>query len=255
MLNYTIKTDSQGKKTLTTNLSGDQLLNCPQLNKGTAFTQEERLQLGLLGKLPHRVETLEEQVKRAYEQYKSYTDPKQKNLFLLDLYATNQVLFFKLATTFVEEMTPVLYTPHVATFCQCFSNEFRRPGGLYISYPDKDKLAEIIDNRLTQDVDLIVVTDGERILGIGDQGVGGIGIPMGKLMLYSLFGGINPLKTLPIVLDVGTNNPEHLNNPYYLGWRRERVRGKEYDAFIADFANVIKAKLPGVFLQWEDFAR
>lgn len=255
MINFNIKTNSNGEQILTTSVTGDALLNCPQLNKGTAFTQLERHQFGLLGKLPLHVETIEEQLQRAYAQYQSYETPKQKNIFLHELYNTNQVLFFKLVKNYLEEMTPIIYTPHVATACQTFSNEFRRPQGLYISYPEQEHLAEIIDNRPIKDVDLIVVTDGERILGIGDQGVGGMGIPVGKLMLYSLFGGINPLRTLPIVLDVGTNNEKLLQNPHYLGWRNPRISGEKYDKFIEKFVKAVKEKLPNVFLQWEDFGR
>jgi malate dehydrogenase (oxaloacetate-decarboxylating) len=242
-------------KTLKISLQGDALLNCNLLNKGTAFTQEERHQLHLLGRLPLRVEEIEEQVARVYAQFQSLTSPKQQNIFLTDLYGTNQTLFFKLVAAHIEEMTPVIYTPHVATACQTFSEEFRRPYGLYISYPEKDHIAEMLDNRLTKDVDLIVVTDGERILGIGDQGVGGIGIPVGKLILYSLFGGIDPKRTLPIVLDVGTNNAQRLENPLYLGWRNPRITGKQYDEFIEAFVTAVKQKLPNVFLQWEDFGK
>lgn len=243
------------KERATITLTGEELLNNSQLNKGTAFTTKERKKLKLLGKLPLRVETLGEQVIRAYAQLKSHNNLNQKNIFLNELYNTNQVLFYKLIADHIEEITPIIYTPQVAINCQNFSNEFRRPKGLYISYPDKHYLAQIIDNRPYSAVDLIIVTDGERILGIGDQGVGGIGIPVGKLMLYTLFGGINPLKTLPIVLDVGTNNKELLADPMYLGWRHPRITGNKYISFIDDFVAVLKQKIPNVLLQWEDFGR
>lgn len=233
----------------------NELLNTPQLNKGTAFSKEERKKFNLLGKLPFSIETLKQQVSRAYKQFKSYKDPNQKNIFLNELFNTNQILFYKLASEHIEEITPIIYTPYVAINCQNFSSEFRHPYGLYISYPDKDFLKEIIDNRPYNKVDLIVATDSERILGIGDQGVGGIGIPIGKLMLYTIFGGINPIKTLPIVLDVGTNNKKLLNDPLYLGWRHPRITGKKYINFIDDFVTVLKQKIPNVLLQWEDFAR
>ncbi len=255
MFSYKIKTTSSGQQHVETTLKGDELLNTPQLNKGTAFTVEERKKFNLLGKLPQRVETLNEQVVRAYKQLKSYDNPKQKNIFLNELYNTNQLLFYKLASDHIEEITPLIYTPQVAINCQTFSNEFRRPHGLYISYPDKDHLAKIIDNRSCEEIDLIVVTDGERILGIGDQGVGGIGIPIGKLMLYSLFGRIDPMRTLPIVLDVGTNNKKLLDDPMYLGWRHPRLTGSKYLNFIDEFVAVLKRKLPNVLLQWEDFGR
>jgi malate dehydrogenase (oxaloacetate-decarboxylating) len=255
MSNYKIKNDSANKQHIETTLKSDELLNNPHLNKGTAFTKEERKKFKLLGKLPSRVETLNEQVIRSYAQLKSYTDLNQKNIFLNELYNTNQVLFYKLASNNIEEITPLLYTPQVAVSCQTFSNEFRRPHGLYIPYSNKEHIAEIIDNRPYKDVELIVVTDGERILGIGDQGVGGIGIPIGKLMLYSLFGRINPAKTLPIILDVGTNNKNLLNDPIYLGWRHKRISGKKYTDFIDDFVSVLKQKLPNVLLQWEDFGK
>lgn len=231
------------------------ILNNNLLNKGTAFTEQERKNLNLLGRLPFKVETLDEQVIRAYAQLCSYSNPKHKNIFLHDLYSINQALFYQLATACIEEIVPLIYTPHVATNCQNFSHEFRQPCGLYISYPDQDYIAQILDNRPNSAIDLIVVTDGERILGIGDQGVGGIGIPVGKLMLYTLFGGIDPAKTLPIVLDVGTNNPKLLQDPMYLGWRHPRIAGNEYYNFIDNFIQTLKQKLPSVVLQWEDFGR
>lgn len=250
-----IKTDCLGRQYVETKLKNDELLAMPQLNKGTAFTKQERKEFGLLGKLPIRIETLREQVKRVYKQLKSYENLKQQNIFLHELYNTNQVLFYKLSAEHIEEITPIIYTPQVAVNCQTFSDEFRRHYGFYISYPDRKNLAEIIDNRLYDEIDLIVVTDGERILGIGDQGVGGIGIPVGKLMLYTLFGRINPMKTLPIVLDVGTNNKKLLNNPMYLGWRHPRITGNKYSNFIDNFVSVLKQKLPNVLLQWEDFGK
>lgn len=240
---------------LETSLFGDQLLQLPQLNKGTAFTIQERRDFGLLGRLPYRVETLEEQTERAYKQFSLLPTPEKKAIFLSELYNTNQILAYKLISEHVAEMTPIVYTPHVASTVETFSNEFRKPRGIYISYQDKDAIEEILENRDNTQVDMIVVTDGERILGIGDQGVGGIGIPIGKLMLYSLFGGINPLNTLPIVLDVGTNNKKHLDNPQYLGWRHPRIEKAEYDDFINKFVNALNKKLPGVFLQWEDFSK
>lgn len=252
---YRLKIDRFGNQCMETTLKGDYLLNVPQLNKGTAFTKNERKKFNLLGKLPPRIETLNDQVNRAYIQLKSYKDVNQKNIFLNELHNTNQVLFYKLFSNNIEEIMPIIYTPQVAVNCQNFSNEFRFPHGLYIPYSDKNGIRKIIDNYSHNEIDLIVVTDGERILGIGDQGIGGIGIPIGKLMLYTLLGGINPIRTLAIVLDVGTNNKKLLNDPMYLGLRRPRITGRKYINFIDDFVSVLKQKMPSVLLQWEDFGR
>lgn len=256
MLDYKLKIDAKTKKTsIETKLMGDQLLNAPQLNKGTAFTNDERHEFNLLGKLPTRVETIEQQVVRAYEQYCFYQTKEQKNIFLYELHNTNEILFYKLVEEHIEEMLPIVYTPHVATAVQKFSNQFRQARGLYISYSDRSHLDKILDNRTNPEIDLIVVTDGERILGIGDQGVGGMQIPTAKLMLYSLLGGVNPLKTLPIILDVGTNNQTLLNDPLYLGWHHPRLAGEEYANFIDDFVNAVKRKFSHIYLHWEDFGR
>jgi len=236
--------------------SGTDLLNRPLLNKGTAFTDEERSKLSLLGLLPPHVETLEEQVARAYEAYKRKDDDLERHIYLRALQDTNEVLFYRLLLDHIEEMTPIVYTPVVGLACQQFSHIYRRPRGLFISYPLRDSIPALLRNRPHPgvDVDVIVVTDGERILGIGDQGAGGLGIPIGKLSLYSLIGGIRPERTLPIVLDVGTNNEERLNDPEYLGWRHERVTGQAYYDFIDQFVQAVKRGLPNTCLQWEDFA-
>jgi len=235
-------------------LRGMDLLNTPILNKGTAFTDDERTRLGLHGLLPPQVETLEEQVVRAYDAYQRKDDDLERHIYLRQLQDTNEVLFYRLLLDHIEEMTPKVYTPVVALACQHFSQIYRRPRGLFISYPRRDSIAMLLDSRPYRDIDVIVATDGERILGIGDQGVGGLGIPIGKLALYSLIGGIHPARTLPIVLDVGTNNPERLADPEYLGWRHERVTGQEYFDFIDQFVTAVKQELPGACLQWEDFA-
>lgn len=246
------KTSSSYRKSKYLN---DLILNTPQLNQGTAFTKQERKQLNLLGKLPYSIETLDKQVKRAYQQFISQPDLKQKNLFLSELYNTNQILFYKLVSNHLEEMVPIIYTPQVASTCSSFSDEFRQPTGAYIAYPNRKNINKILDNIIRDEIDIIVVTDGERILGIGDQGVGSIGISVGKLMLYTLFGGINPKRTLPIILDVGTNNKKLLNNPYYLGWRNTRIKGNNYLNFIKLFVSGVKKRLPHVLLQWEDFGK
>ena len=233
---------------------GMDLLDTPLLNKGTAFTDEERTQFGLHGLLPPHVETLEEQVLRAYEAYARKDDDLERHIYLRALQDNNEVLFYRLVLEHIEEMTPIVYTPTVALACQQFSHIYRRPRGMFIGYPQRDSIVQLLRNRPNPNVDVIVVTDGERILGIGDQGVGGLGIPIGKLSLYTLIGGIRPERTLPIVLDVGTNNIERLNDPEYFGWRHERITGDDYFAFIEQFVDAIKEALPETCLQWEDFA-
>ena len=233
---------------------GMDLLDTPLLNKGTAFTEEERTLFGLLGLLPPHVETLEEQVVRAYEAYQRKDDDLERHIYLRALQDTNEVLFYRLLLDHIEEMTPIVYTPTVALACQQFSHIYRRPRGLFVSYPRRDSITTLLRNRPNPNVDVIVVTDGERILGIGDQGAGGLGIPIGKLSLYTLIGGIRPERTLPIVLDVGTNNQERLNDPEYLGWRHARITGQDYFDFIDQFVQAVKQEFPETCLQWEDFA-
>lgn len=233
---------------------GMDLLDTPLLNKGTAFTEEERTLFGLQGLLPPHVETLEEQVVRAYEAYQRKDDDLERHIYLRALQDTNEVLFYRLLLDHIEEMTPIIYTPTVALACQQFSHIYRRPRGLFVSYPHRDSITTLLRNRPNPNVDVIVVTDGERILGIGDQGAGGLGIPIGKLSLYTLIGGIRPERTLPIVLDVGTNNQERLNDPEYLGWRHERITAQDYFDFIDQFVQAVKQEFPETCLQWEDFA-
>jgi len=230
------------------------LLERPELNKGTAFTKDERKKFGLDGLLPPQIKSLDEQVVRAYEAYKRKDDDLERHIYLRALQDTNEVLFYRLLLDHIEEMTPMVYTPVVALACQQFSHIYRRPRGLFISYPLRDSVPLLLRNRPNREVDVIVVTDGERILGIGDQGAGGLGIPIGKLSLYTLIGGIPPERTLPIVLDVGTNNEERLRDPEYLGWPHERVTGQEYFDFIDQFVQAVKQELPETCLQWEDFA-
>jgi len=234
--------------------AGMDLLDSPLLNKGTAFTEKERSEFGLHGLLPPRVETLEEQAVRAYEGIQRKDDDLERHIYLRALQDTNEVLFYRLLLDHIAEMTPIVYTPTVALACQQFSHIYRRPRGLFVSYPRRDSIRTLLHNRPNRDVDVIVVTDGERILGIGDQGAGGLGIPIGKLSLYTLIGGIHPARTLPIVLDVGTNNAERLNDPEYLGWRHERITGQKYFDFVDQFVQAVKEELPKTCLQWEDFA-
>ncbi len=206
------------------------------------------------GLLPPQVETLEEQVVRAYEAYKRKDEDLERHIYLRALQDTDEVLFYRLLLDHIEEVTPMVYTPVVALACQQFSHIYRKPRGLFISYPLRGSIPALLRNRPNRDVDVIVVTDGERILGIGDQGAGGLGIPIGKLSLYTLIGGIRPERTLPIVLDVGTNNADRLKDPEYLGWRHERITGQAYFDFVDEFVQAVKQEVPGTCLQWEDFA-
>lgn len=256
MLDFKIcRDDKTGEQFIETSLSGKPLLTTPQLNKGTAFTHEERREFGLLGKLPHRVETLDEQVKRAYLQCASYNSRLKQNIYLNDVHDRNQVLFYKLVSRHLAEMLPIIYTPIVGTAVKRFSHEYRQPRGLYVPHTDKHLLDELLNNRSNPEIDLIVVTDGEGVLGIGDQGIGGMDIPVAKLMVYSLCGGIDPTRTLPIFLDVGTNNQQLLDDPMYLGCRHPRINGKDYDNFVSVFVESIQRHFPNAFLHWEDFGR
>ena len=240
---------------IVTDQFGKDLMSDPVLNKGTAFTEEERTKFGLHGLLPPVVETLEQQYVRAYEAYKRKDDDLERHIFLRALQDTNETLFYALIYRHIAEMAPIIYTPVVAQSAINFSHIYRRPRGLFLSYPLADKMDEIIENRPHRDVDVIVVTDGERVLGIGDQGAGGMGIPIGKLSLYTVIGGIEPKRTLPILFDVGTNNQERLHDPEYIGWRHERITGQPYWNFVDKFVSCINRKLPDVLLQWEDFAK
>src|SRR6267154_1119145 len=233
---------------------GTDLLKIPLLNKGTAFTEEERTRFGLQGLLPPHVETLDEQVVRAYEAFQKKDNDLERHIYLRALQDTNEVLFYRLLVDHIEEMTPLVYTPTVAEAIEQFSHIYRRPRGLFIPYPLRDSIPQLLRSRPNKDIDVIVVTDGERILGIGDQGAGGLGISIGKLSLYTGIGGIRPERTLPIVLDVGTNNTERLNDPEYLGWRHERITGQAYYDFVDQFVQAVKQEFPKTCLQWEDFA-
>src|SRR5262245_56586018 len=233
---------------------GMDLLNRQGLNKGTAFTDAERAALGLHGLLPPQVETLDQQSVRAYEAYQRKTDDLERHIYLRALNDINEVLAYRPLPDNNEKMTPMCYPPVAALACKQFSHIYRRPRGLFISYPLRASIPTLLRSRPNPDVDVIVVTDGERILGIGDQGAGGLGIPIGKLSLYTLVGGIRPERTLPIVLDVGTNNVERLKDPEYLGWRHERITGQKYFDFVDRFVQAVKEELPSTCLQWEDFA-
>ena len=236
-----------------TSLTGTHLIDTPLLNKGTAFTEQERHLLLLEGLLPPHYETLDEQVVRCYEAFSGQPTDLEKHVYLRNLQDTNETLFYRLMLDHITEMMPIVYTPIVGLACQKFSHIYRRPRGVFISYPERAHMDHILSN-VDRDIEVIVVTDGERILGLGDQGAGGMGIPIGKLSLYTLCGGIAPEKTLPILLDLGTNNEERLKDPTYIGWRKNRIRDKEYDDFIEQFVQAVMKRFPNVLLQWEDFA-
>ncbi len=250
-----IKELDRAGEVLAVSLTGYLLLDNPMLNKGSAFSPEERRELGLLGLLPPHTSTLDEQLARTYENYRRKATDVERYVFLVSLQDRNETLFYRLLQEHTAEMMPIIYTPTVGAGCQSYSHLFRRPRGLYISYPERGEIDAILANAPTREPAVIVVTDGERILGLGDLGVGGMGIPVDKLSLYTLCAGIHPRATLPILLDVGTNNRDLLDDPLYLGWRHERVRGAEYDEFVEAFVEAVMRKFPNVLLQWEDFAK
>jgi len=236
-------------------LRGREVLEVPLLNKGSAFTEGERRALGLLGLLPPHVSTPDEQLARAYENFLRKTNGLERYIFLASLQDRNETLFYMLLEQHIAEMMPIVYTPTVGEGCRSYSHIYRRPRGLFIAYPQQHEMDAILANAPVADPEVIVVTDGERILGLGDLGVGGMGIPVGKLTLYTLCAGIHPATTLPILLDVGTNNDELLRDPLYLGWRHGRITGDRYDAFIDAFIGAVKRRFPRVLLQWEDFSK
>lgn len=245
----------QSSQKVVTERLGVDLLDHAIFNKGTAFSEEERRTFRLQGLLPPHIETMEEQVERTYEGYGRKTEDLDRHIYLRSLQDRNEVLFYRLLHDHLAEMMPIIYTPVVGAACEQFSEIYRRPRGLFISYPERDQIDAMLDNAPASPVEVIVVTDGERILGLGDQGVGGMGIPIGKLSLYTACGGIDPRTTLPILLDVGTNNTERLNDPLYVGWRHERITGRDYDDFLDLFVQGVKRKFPNVLLQFEDFAQ
>ncbi|MDE1242119.1 NAD-dependent malic enzyme [Vibrio aestuarianus] len=235
--------------------AGPALLSTPLLNKGSAFSASERRSFNLEGLLPETTETIQEQVVRAYQQYCSFESDMDKHIYLRNIQDTNETLFYRLVQNHITEMMPIIYTPTVGAACENFSNIYRRGRGLFISFPNRDRIDDLLNNAANHNVKVIVVTDGERILGLGDQGIGGMGIPIGKLALYTACGGISPAYTLPIVLDAGTNNPQRLADPMYMGWRHPRITGAEYDAFVEEFIQAVQRRWPDALIQFEDFAQ
>ena len=235
-------------------LTGQAKLFDALTTKGTAFTRDERHRYGLLGLLPTAEKTLAQQAEHSWHEFSTRHDDLDKHIYMRALQDRNETLFYRVLRDHIPEIMPIVYTPTVGEACQRFSGIYRRPRGLFVSYPDRERLSEVINNRPHRNPDVIVVTDGQRILGLGDQGIGGMGIPIGKLSLYVLIGGIDPARTLPIVLDVGTDNVELLEDPQYLGWRHRRISDDEYYAFIDEFVTTVQDQLPDVLLQWEDFA-
>ncbi|KXO10120.1 NAD-dependent malic enzyme [Moritella sp. JT01] len=235
--------------------AGSTLLETPLLNKGSGFSTIERQSFNLTGLIPPMVESIQEQSERAYKQFSGFESAMDKHVYLRNIQDTNETLFYRLVDNHLEEMMPIIYTPTVGAACQQFSDIYRRARGLFISYPERENIDDILHNVNKQNVKVIVVTDGERILGLGDQGIGGMGIPIGKLSLYTSCGGISPANCLPIVLDVGTNNEKRLQDPMYMGWRRQRIDQDKYNEFLDLFIDAVKRRWPNVLLQFEDFAQ
>ncbi len=247
--------DENKEEFIPVSIEGEELINNRILNKGTSFSLREREELGLIGLLPDHVTTMEEQLLRVYEGFCECSSPLDKYIFVRSLQNRNATLFYALVYRHLEEMVPIIYTPTVGEACQKYSHLFHRARGLYITPNNVERMHEMMEHFPSHNIQMIVATDNEGILGIGDQGVGGMGIPVGKLSLYVLGAGIHPASGLPITLDVGTNNQSLLDDPCYLGLRQKRLRGEEYRLFIKKFVDGVKKFLPGAVLQWEDFSK
>ncbi len=243
-----------GERYLAIPLRGTALLKTPTLNKGTAFSRREREDFDLVGMLPDHISSIEEQLDRVANQIQYKVSDMDKNVYLNGLMDRNETLFYRFLIDNLEAMVPLIYTPTVATSCRHWSRIYRRARGVYVTPRDRGRMRDVLECRPQASNPVIVVTDNERILGIGDQGAGGMGIPIGKLALYAAAAGIHPARCIPISLDVGTNNPELLADPLYVGYRHRRLRGEEYDDFIAEFVAAVQQVFPGALLQWEDFS-
>lgn len=234
--------------------SGSSLLNDPALNKGTAFSESERDALGLRGLLPPRIHTMEEQVARVMENLARKPNDLEKYIFLISLQDRNKTLFYRVLLNNIEQLMPLVYTPTVGQACLEYGHIFRRPRGIFISARDKGRVADVLRNWPFKDIQIIVVTDGERILGLGDLGANGMGIPVGKLALYTACAGIHPTSSLPVTIDVGTDNEELLKDAFYIGLKQNRVRGEAYDELIEEFVTAVQEVFPHALIQFEDFA-
>jgi malate dehydrogenase (oxaloacetate-decarboxylating) len=235
--------------------AGPSLLDTPLLNKGSAFSPEERRAFNLIGLLPPVFETIDEQAERCYHQYCSFDEPINKHIYLRAVQDNNETLFYRLLSDHLVEMLPIIYTPTVGDACEHFSDIYRSARGIFVSYEEREYMDDILRSVTKDKVKVIVVTDGERVLGLGDQGIGGMGIAIGKLALYTACGGISPAYTLPVVLDVGTNNKTLLDDPMYMGMRHPRIEHDEYLAFVDRFIDALQERWPGVLIQFEDFAQ
>lgn len=254
-MKYAVRRDKKGQAYLEVGLTDFALISQPFLNKGMAFSEKERKAFKLFGLVPPSVTGLHEQRERSYEAFNSKATALEKYIYLRDLQDSNETLFYSLLTHHLTEMLPIVYTPTVGMGCQKMSHVYRRQRGVFLAYPYQDYLDEILANPRFDAVEVIVVSDGERILGLGDLGAGGMGIPIGKLALYTACAGIHPDATLPILLDTGTNNAALLKDPLYIGWRHERIRGADYEAFIKKFVEAVQKRFPHVVLQWEDIGQ
>jgi malic enzyme len=255
MQRYRLSTDAEGRSCAEVPYRGVALLREPMFSKGTAFSREERDAFGLAGLLPDAVSTIEQQVLRVHGNILRKEDPLEQYIGLAGLQDRNEHLFYRLMIEHVEELLPIVYTPTVGLACQQYSHIFRRGRGIWVTPGHRGRIAEVLGNAPFEDVRLVVATDNERILGLGDQGAGGMAIPIGKLAIYTTAAGIHPTRTLPVSLDVGTDNPRLLADDLYLGWRQPRLRGPAYDSLIDEFVAAVKMRFPRALLQWEDFKK